>query len=240
MRKVAVYPGRFHVFHLGHKAVYDHLVKEYGEGNVYIATSTKQAPVTSPFSFADKVQMMTKMGIPVSRIVEVSNPYKIEEMVNLLGLDPNTDELIYALGAKDADRFTYTADSALQLLAKTKKLKPVSKHAYVEIVPTFPFNVLGHQVKNASDVRALYLKGNDTDRNNIIADLYGRPDKDLRATFDRRLGQSEKTQQYVRGSRYNCTPKKVEWLQHILELERQLNETVVIPFPNQDYLDEKN
>ena len=100
MRTVAVYPGRFHVFHLGHKAVYDHLVGEYGVENVYIATSPKQNAVDSPFSLADKLAMMTKMGVPASRIIEVVNPYKKEEMEQLLGLDPATDILIYALGPK--------------------------------------------------------------------------------------------------------------------------------------------
>ena len=42
-KTVAIYPGRFHPFHKGHKFVYDYLSKKYG--TVYIATSDKQKKV---------------------------------------------------------------------------------------------------------------------------------------------------------------------------------------------------
>jgi nicotinamide mononucleotide adenylyltransferase len=188
MRTVAVYPGRFHVFHQGHKAVYDHLVKQFGAENVYIVTSAKQNDTDSPFTYADKVAMMTKMGVPASRIIQVTNTYKKDETAKDLGLDPAADHLVYALGAKDAERFKYTPESPLQLLSQTKKMKPVGKHAYVEVVPTATFNVLGKPVQNASAIRKMYLDGNDNDRMQIITDLYGRPDPELKAVFDERLG----------------------------------------------------
>ena len=50
-KTVAIYPGRFHPFHKGHKFVYDYLSKKYG--TVYIATSDKQEE-GSPFSFEEK------------------------------------------------------------------------------------------------------------------------------------------------------------------------------------------
>ena len=63
MNTIVIYPGRFHPFHRGHKASYDFLAKQYGPDNVYIATSDVQAPITSPFSFADKQKMISKLGI---------------------------------------------------------------------------------------------------------------------------------------------------------------------------------
>jgi hypothetical protein len=189
MRTIAVYPGRFHVFHRGHQAVYDHLVKQYGAENVYIATSAKQdAKTDSPFSYDDKIKMMTKMGVPVGRIVKVTNTYKKDETAKDLGLDPSQDRLIYALGAKDASRFTYGPDTPLQLLSQTKKMAPVSKHAYVETVPTATFNVMGQPVQSASEIRKMYVAGNDNTRNQIITDLYGEVDAELRNIFDQRLG----------------------------------------------------
>jgi hypothetical protein len=189
MRTVAVYPGRFHVFHRGHQAVYDHLVKQYGADNVYIATSAKQdAKKDSPFSYEDKERMMVKMGVPLGRIKKVVNPYKIDEIIKILDLDADQDRLIYALGAKDAERFAYGPDTPLQLLSQTKKLQPVSKHAYVEVVPTATFSVLGRPITSASDIRQMYVAGNDNDRNQIIADLYGETDAELKAVFDQSLG----------------------------------------------------
>jgi len=245
MRTVAVYPGRFHVFHQGHRAVYDHLVKQFGPENVYIATSAKQNETDSPFTFSDKVDMMTKMGVPAGRIVQVTNTYKKDETAKDLGLDPATDNLIYALGAKDAERFKYTPESPLQLLSSTKKMKPVSQHAYVAVVPTATFNVLGQPVSSASAIRKLYLDGNDNDRNQIIADLYGSPDPELRAMFDERLGINQPQEGIIYGQeriyagdnpvsvmRENRMNRLRENIQYLQDRIRQLRDGL-------DYIDEK-
>jgi nicotinamide mononucleotide adenylyltransferase len=251
MRTVAVYPGRFHVFHQGHKAVYDHLVRQFGADNVYVVTSSKQNDTDSPFTFADKVAMMTKMGVPASRIVQVTNTYKKDETAEDLGLDPATDHLVYALGAKDAERFKYTPESPLQLLSQTKKMKPVGKHAYVEVVPTATFNVLGKPVQNASAIRKMYLDGNDNDRNQIITDLYGAPDPELRAVFDQRLGVNEPQEGVIYGAeqiyagdnpvsvmrerREKLLAKITEMREQLARFRRlNLNEQIII-----DYIDEK-
>jgi nicotinamide mononucleotide adenylyltransferase len=252
MRTVAVYPGRFHVFHRGHQAVYDHLVKKFGQENVYIATSAKQNDTDSPFTLADKVAMMTKMGVPAGRIVQVTNTYKKDETAKDLGLDPATDHLVYALGAKDAERFKYTPESPLQLLSQTKKMKPVGKHAYVEVVPTATFNVLGKSIQSASDIRKMYLDGNDNDRNQIIADLYGTPDPELKAIFDQRLGVNDPGEGIIYGQekvfagdnpvnvmrerREQLMKKITEMREQLAKFRRlNLNEEIVI-----DYIDEKN
>lgn len=251
MRTIALYPGRFHVFHRGHQAVYDHLLTMPGVDDVYIITSDKQEPGKSPFTYADKVEMMTKTGVPASHIVKVTNPYKIDDMIRIFGLDPATDRLIYALGEKDADRFKYTKDSPLQLLSQTKKMKPVGKHAYVDVIPTVNFNVLGKRVTDASVIRKMYLDGNDNDRNQIIADLYGAVDPGLKAMFDQRLGVNvpEKTVTLgseiidggeakvgiMRESRINR--KKIQQLKEKIQLvQTQIQEAHK---QQSDYLDEK-
>jgi nicotinamide mononucleotide adenylyltransferase len=244
MRTVAVYPGRFHVFHQGHKAVYDHLVDQFGQENVYVATSAKQNDTDSPFTFADKVAMMTKMGVPAGRIIQVTNTYKKDETAKDLGLDPAADHLVYALGAKDAERFKYTPESPLQLLSQTKKMKPVSKHAYVEVVPTATFNVLGQPVQNASQIRKMYLNGNDNDRNQIIADLYGRADPELRAIFDQRLGVNTPKEGIIYGQEAvfaGDNPVSVmreHRLAKIQENIQQLKNKIKLLKENQDYIDE--
>jgi hypothetical protein len=248
MRTVAIYPGRFHVFHKGHKAVYDHLLNQPGVDAVYIATTDKQEPGKSPFNYADKVEMMTKMGVPSSRILKVVNPYKIDEMIKLLGLDPAVDRLIYGLGAKDAERFKYNKESPLQLLSQTKTMKPVGKHAYVEVVPTVPFNVLGKVVTDASVIRQMYLDGNDNDRNQIISDLYGAVDTGLKAMFDQRLGVNTPEQIVKYGAPIvdggtkefgeNRRIKLKKLSEKIQQLKQQLKE--MRQPKNLDYIDEKN
>jgi nicotinamide mononucleotide adenylyltransferase len=245
MRTVAVYPGRFHVFHQGHRAVYDHLVKQFGADNVYIATSAKQNDSDSPFGYDDKIKMMTKMGVPTGKIVRVTNTYKKDETAKDLGLDPATDHLIYALGAKDAERFKYTPESPLQLLSQTKKMKPVSKHAYVEVVPTATFNVLGKAVQSASEIRKMYLDGNNNDRNQIIADLYGTPDPELKSMFDQRLGVTAPQEGIIYGQEKvfaGDNPVNVmreNRMQKIKENISVLQKKLQLLRESQDYIDER-
>ena len=102
MNYLVVYPGRFHPFHQGHLASYEYLTKKYGADNVYVATSDVQDPASSPFSYADKVAMMTKLGIPASHIVQVRNPYQAQELVNNLPEEVrNNTALIFAVSSKD-------------------------------------------------------------------------------------------------------------------------------------------
>ena len=103
MRTIVIYPGRFHPFHKGHLASYLYLAKRYGADNVYIATSGKQAPVTSPFSFGDKQNMMVKLGVPSDHIVQVKNPYQATEITD--NFDPATTAVIFALSEKRCPTF---------------------------------------------------------------------------------------------------------------------------------------
>ena len=190
MRTVAVFPGRFHPFSLGHKGVYDYLLDnpDVDVDDVFVATSAKQNPTDSPFAIDDKITMITKTGVPPSRVIQVTNPYKIDEIIKRLGLDPAQDRLIYALGSDDAKRFNYTKDSPLQLWSNKVKMKPVGKHAYVKVIPQITYNILGDKVTHASEIRKKYADGNDNDRDQIIVDLYGVADPELRDIFDQALG----------------------------------------------------
>jgi hypothetical protein len=246
---IVVYPGRFHPFHRGHKASYEYLVTKFGENNVYIATSDVQAPLTSPFSYADKVAMMTKLGIPASHIVQVKNPYQVKEITSSLP-DPENTALIYAISEKDMQgdgaRFKFgikkngEASYMQPMPENIKKLKPLTKHAYVVVTPTVNFRVKGVDANSASAVRKLYIDGNDQDRTNIITDLYGAPDADLQAMFDKKLGVTEKVTEIYYEARRS---RNQVVLERLLVLEQQahnqhqvLTEDLV---SNTDYIDEK-
>ena len=260
MNYLVIYPGRFHIFHLGHKAVYDYLVKKYQPvgGSVYIATSDIQAPVTSPFSYEDKVAMLTKMGVPASHILKVSNPYSIDEYAANLP-DADNTVLIFAVGAKDQQlvlnangkvvqrpRFNFKpkkdgSPAAVQALPeKLSQCLPVSdKIAYVDVVDTQEFQVRGIVVTSASEIRNMYLKGSDADRNQIIMDLYGTLDPGLRNIFDQRLGVSEQAKKFIREARRINSPKSIAWLEKVLILEQKAQHTPPMEDIVIDYIDEK-
>jgi hypothetical protein len=249
MNIIVVYPGRFHPFHRGHKASYDYIASKFGANNVYIVTSDVQAPMTSPFSYADKVAMITKLGIPASHVVKVKNPYQVKEITDSLP-DPENTVLIYAISEKDmqADnaRFKFGTKkngepSYLQPVPENlKKLKPLTKHAYVTVTPTVNFKVRGVDANSASQIRKLYIDGNDQDRTNIITDLYGTPDANLQDMFDKKLGVTEKVTEIYYEARRS---KNVAVLERLLVAEQQANNQYHVL--NEDlaqdnnYLDEK-
>jgi len=232
MNYLVIYHGRFHPFHRGHRASYEYLAKKYGADHVYIATTGVQAPVTSPFTFADKVRMISTLGIPSGHVVKVSNPYQSREITDSIPSEEKAKTvLIFALSAKDAERFSFapkkdgTASYLQPMPENLKQLKPMTAHAYVEIVPTVNFKVRGKDANSASQIREFYIKGNNNDRDQIIADLYGEAYPELRDIFDERLGVSEQVQKIVREARQLKTARSVALLERILTKERRaLNE----------------
>jgi hypothetical protein len=120
----------------------------------------------------------------------------------------------------------------------------------VEVVPTIPFNVLGQKITDASAVRKMYLNGNDAERFQIITDLYGAPDPELKELFDLRLGANtpEEIVQYgtpiidggladpaMRESREQRIRRLAERITKLKQLITEHRSTST----NLDYLDEK-
>jgi hypothetical protein len=121
-----------------------------------------------------------------------------------------------------------------------KQLKSLNKYVYVVVTPTVNFKVKGVDANSASAVRKLYIDGNDQDRTNIITDLYGSPDIDLQAMFDKKLGVTEKVTEIYYEARRN---KNLSVLERLLVLEQKANnqhqvlhEDLVV---DANYLDEK-
>lgn len=252
MNYLVIYPGRFHPFHLGHKASYDWLTQQFGENSVYVASSDKQEAETSPFEYADKVKMATKLGVPAGHIKKVKNPYQATEITAALSDEEKANTaLIFAVSAKDAERFNFApkkdgSPGYLQTLPeKEKAIKPMTQHGYVVITPTVNFRVQGADANSASQIRKLYTAGNDNDRNQIIVDLYGSADPELRDIFDKQLGVNapqegiiygqeriyagDQPASIMREERLACLRENIAFLQDRI---RQLRDGL-------DYIDEK-
>jgi hypothetical protein len=262
MNYLVIYPGRFHPFHRGHKASYDYLTKKYGENSVYIATSAVVDPLTSPFSYADKVKMITGLDIPSSHVVQVKNPYQAQEITSNLSDEERANTvLIFAVSEKDmlegSARFRFGTKkngepSYLQPMpADGKRLQPLTKHAYVSVTPTVNFRVRGQDADSASAIRKMYRDGNDTDRLQIITDLYGVPDPELKAVFDERLGVNEPQEGIVYGQEKIFAgdnpvsvmrERREQLMKKITEMREQLAEFRRLKLTEQtiiDYIDEK-
>jgi hypothetical protein len=102
---VVVYSGRFQPFHKGHYATYENLIRKFGKDSVYIGTSNVTDSKKSPFNFKEKKAIMMQMfGIPSSKIINVKNPYRPEEILNKY--DSDTTGLIVVVGEKDQNRLS--------------------------------------------------------------------------------------------------------------------------------------
>lgn len=234
MATIVVYPGRFHPFHRGHFGVYKQLAQQWGADNVYVATSEKQAPITSPFTFGDKQDMMIKLGVPGSRIVKVKNPYQAAEVTK--DYNPESDRLIFALGAKDAERISFApkkdgSASYMQPMPKNpKEMKPFGEHAYVTVVPTVTFRVAGADANSATQIRERYIKGNNALRDQIILDLYGDVDSKIRSIFDARLDTVKEVTEFVYEQRRQPSQRGVALVERILRLERAIDDKTIMEF----------
>jgi hypothetical protein len=247
MRTIVVYPGRFHPFHRGHKASYDYLVKHYGVNNVFVVSSDKQDAESSPFSFADKMVMMTKLGIAPGRIAQVKNPYQAREITQEVD-DPENTVLIFAVSEKDMTgpeaRFSFapkkdgSAGYMQPLPDNIKQAKPMTKHAYVAVTPTVNFKVKGADANSASQIRKLYTKGNQADREQIIADLYGDMDADIRDIFDRKLTQTDQVKDIVAEELAGEKRKlsSIEKTQHAMAQPMSTSTDPVKTFASQGYV----
>ena len=252
MNYLVIYPGRFHPFHLGHKASYDWLTNQFGENSVYVASSGKQEAETSPFAYADKVKMATKLGVPAGRIKQVKNPYQATEITTALSDEEKANTvLVFAVSAKDAERFNFApkkdgSPGYLQPLPEDgKNIEPMTQHGYVVITPTVNFRVQGADANSASQIRKLYTAGNDNDRDQIIVDLYGAADAELRDIFDQALGVNKPQEGIIYGqeavfagdnpvnvmreNRLDQLKENILYLQHRLQKLRD----------GLDYIDEK-
>jgi cytidyltransferase-like protein len=254
MKTVVIFSGRFQPFHKGHKSCFNHLTEEFGDGSVFVVTSDVQSPLTSPFAYSDKVAMMTKMGIPVGKIAKVKNPYRAEEITSEID-NPEDTALVFAVSEKDmepgSERFKFGkkkdgSQSYIQPLPENKKkLKPLTEHAYVYVTPTYTFKIQDADANSATQIREKYIQSNDADRDNILAELYGMSDIDLREIFDQKLKKTKATQKFIGESRNilsianNGQKKKIlSILESIHSMENSINH---IEYEDlvEDYLNER-
>ena len=133
-----VYPGRFQPMLKHHAEVYDSLVKQYPDAEVYIGTSDKVEPGKSPFNFAEKQKIAQAHGIDPSRVLQVKNPYHMDSYP----FDKDNTQVIFAVGEKDAEqRFPVNQKKKdgtpgyYQRMGSDQEPLPMSKRGYIAVAP---------------------------------------------------------------------------------------------------------
>lgn len=189
---VAIYPGRFHLFHKGHKYVYDFLKKKYG--TAFIVTSNKQEE-GSPFSFEEKKQMMMLTGVPEEAIVYDSAPLSAKSVLDRL--DPDTTALVLGVGEKDMTGSNTRFNPGLKQNGEPTYYQhnkdtreTFDKHGYLEVVPTLTFDILGSPASSASQLRQQYATLDDATAKQFMIELFGKFDAGVMAMLDEKLGRN--------------------------------------------------
>jgi glycerol-3-phosphate cytidylyltransferase-like family protein len=121
---VVIYPGGFHPFHPGHKAVYDHLKKTFPDDPVFVASTNSQSE--RPFTFEEKKDIAGAMGIDPDAIVRVQHPYRATEITDKYDMDK--DHVIYVISTKDKARLK--DDEYMLPYKKGMVMEPFRSHAY--------------------------------------------------------------------------------------------------------------
>ena len=193
-KTVVIYPGRFHPFHKGHASVYNALKQKFPYADVYIATSEKTDPEKSPFEFDEKVKMVQSAGIDPQFVEKVKNPYIANEIVSKYNSDET--KVIFAVSEKDMEgpnaRFKFGkkkdgSPSYFQPFNSVGESEFASKHGYITTLPTVDFKILGKDIRSASEIRELYKNSDEKTRRDLIQDLYGSMDEEVKRIFDNKL-----------------------------------------------------
>lgn len=203
IRTIAIYPGRFHPFHKGHRAAYDALASKFGKENTFIFTSNKVELPKSPFTYEEKLIMMNAAGVDTSNVFETNQPYKAEQVLKTFkGIDMQKTILVYGVSEKDMledPRFAFEPLKRGPNQGQPSYLQPyneqnvetMDKHGYVTTVPTITFNVLGQTAKSASELRAQFATLTEEQQVQFITDLYGKYDSKVHELFKQKLGAKQ-------------------------------------------------
>jgi hypothetical protein len=179
---VAIYPGRFQPMGRHHAEAFRWLQSQFGEENVYIATSDKVNPPKSPLNFEEKKDAMLAHGIPESQIVQVRNPYKAEEILS--SYDPETTAVAFMVGQKDmkgdprfrvGEKKSGGATYFQEFESNIKNLRPFSEHGYLVVAPHISLDIAGYGEMCGTTCRAALADG---DRQ-LFANVMGFFDEDL-------------------------------------------------------------
>jgi hypothetical protein len=148
---IALYPGRFQPFGQHHAKAYEWMSGQFGKSKTYVATSNVVDAAKSPFTFADKKKIIGSYGI--TRVGQVKNPYKAEEIVKRF--DKDTTAIVFGFGAKDASRLA-SGKYFLPYEENKDKLNPYTENGYFVVIPHIPLKVPGYGEMSGTTLRKAF------------------------------------------------------------------------------------
>ena len=169
---IVVYGGGFQPFHAGHMSSYEQAKKVFPSADFYVAASndTKNRPIP----FKDKQFLAQQAGVK-DKFVQVSQPVNPTEILS--HYNPKKDILILVRSERDPVNYT-KKDGSPAYYQPFKSIKecvpfnPEGGHGYIFVTKKHTFTVNGQEVFSGSQIRSMYAKAKDKDKQTIIKDLY--------------------------------------------------------------------
>ena len=151
---------------------------------MWIATSDKQEPGKSPFTFEEKLKMIALTGISPNSVVCCQVPYQATDITD--HYDMNNTVVLYAVSEKDMaedPRFNFPTKGPnlkkdlqpahMQQWNGWDNAKSLANHSYVTTVPTITFNVMGEPATSATEIRQRFPNLSSDQQKTFINDLFG-------------------------------------------------------------------
>jgi hypothetical protein len=190
LKTLVIIPGGFHPFHPGHLSLYRSAQRAFpGATIVYAATDDQK---DRPFAFSDKQKLAQIAGVPANAFQLVRSPFVAKEITQ--HFDPNTTALIFARSEKDRDEQPKPGgikkDGTPGYLQSynPEHLEPMSKHGYMAYLPVVQFDAGPSGVTSATQIREMWPRADEAQKNEIVTDLYPRNPKAARQILDKYLG----------------------------------------------------
>lgn len=216
MKQVVIMPGGFHPFHAGHYALYQQAVKAFPGADVYVAATADTS--TRPFPFQIKQKLAKLAGVPADRFVQVKSPFGAQEIT--AGYDPKDTALIFVRSEKDRNTVPQPAkrdaqgnlplvtrgprkgqpvSDYLQFYTGPENLEPMSKHVYIDYLPTVEF---GPGMTSATEIRNAWPQLNEKRKTALVMSLYPKTQANpkLASTVVKLLDAAIGTQEVAEGS----------------------------------------
>jgi GNAT superfamily N-acetyltransferase len=190
LKTLVILPGGFHPFHPGHLSLYKSAAKAFPGADIYYAATNDKSE--RPFDITDKARLAQIAGVPEGHFVQVKSPFQAREITQ--NYDPNTTVLVFARSEKDRNEPPQAGGvkkngepSYLQPYTKGD-LAPMSQHGYMVYLPTVQFDAGPSGVTSATQIRTMWPRADDAQKQDIVNDLYPRNPQVAKQILDKNLG----------------------------------------------------
>ena len=184
---VGIYTGRFQPMGKHHADVYKAFKGKFDD--FYVTTSNKVEVGKSPLNFKEKKMIIKKHGIPASKIVQVKNTYKSEEVVDKF--DEETTAIVFLVGSKDAGRLS-GGKYFLDYKKNKDYMTPYGEHGYFWEIPHVSMKVAGKELSGTA-IRDIFGSKDfdDKQKKKFMKEIFGWVDNTIFKMLVKKLSEND-------------------------------------------------